>query len=201
MLKKTIYNIFLVVALSVLLVNLCQVQADLSQYPLYSDEDLLAIKLHNNMRNIEKNKHIALRLGMPFRIYKSTHASEISTASTTTTRETTTTAKETTTTTAKETTTTTAKETTTTEKPKVKAYQYSIDSINDELSKIMWINFIRTIQSGLYHAKYRLYNTKRTTTKKSETTTSSTNKITTTTEKPKVYLHEALYAYPRFGRK
>jgi len=54
MLKKTIYNIFLVVALSVLLVNLCQVQADQHQYPLYSDEDLLAIKLHNNMRNIEK---------------------------------------------------------------------------------------------------------------------------------------------------
>jgi len=174
MLKKTIYNIFLVVALSVLLVNLCQVQADLSQYPLYSDEDLLAIKLHNNMRNIEKNKYFALMLGIPFQIYKSTQASEISTISTSTT---------------------------TTEKPKVKAYQYSIDSINDELSKIMWINFIRTIQSGLYHAKYRLYNTKRTTTTKSETTTSSTNKITTTTEKPKVYLHEALYAYPRFGRK
>jgi len=83
----------------------------------------------------------------------------------------------------------------------VQANPYSIDSIKDELSKIMWINFIRTIQSGRYHSKYRLFNTRRTTTTKSETTTSSTNKITTTTEKPKVYLHEALYAYHRFGRK
>jgi len=172
MLKKTFYNIFLVVALLVLLVNLSQVQADRPQYPLYSNEELLAIKLHNNMRNIEKNKYFALRFGMPFRIHKSTQASEISTSTTSTT----------------------------TEKPKVKAYQYSIDSINDELSKIIGINFIRTIQSGRYHAKYHLYNAKRTTTTKSETTTSSSNKITTT-EKPKVYLHEALYAYYMFGRK
>ncbi len=88
MLKKTIYNIFLVVALLVLLVNLSQVQADRPQYPLYSNEELLAIKLHNNMRNIEKNKYFALRLGKPFRIYKSTHASEHSTTSTTSTTST-----------------------------------------------------------------------------------------------------------------
>jgi len=61
--------------------------------------------------------------------------------------------------------------------------------------------FIRTIQSGRHHAKYQVYNTLTTTKTKSETTTSSTNKITTTTEMPKVYLHEALYAYHRFGRK
>jgi len=91
---------------------------------------------------------------MPFRIYKSTHASEISTASTIRT---------------------------TTEKPKVQAYQYSIDSIKDELSKISGINFIRNFLSE----RYQVYITKK----------------TTTTEKPKVYLHEALYAYHRFGRK
>jgi len=139
MLKKAFYNIFLVVALSVLLINLCQVQADKSEYPNLSS------------RNIEKNKYFASRLGMPFRIYKSTHASEMSTTSTTRT---------------------------TTEMPKVQAYQYSIDSIKDELSKISGINFIRNFLSECY----QVYITKK----------------TTTTEKPEVFLHEA---YLRFGRK